>query len=62
MQFFTYKGNPFTFFHQYLHLRGMQEIPPLKAFERRIQRRTWSESNEERGNFCPSSIVFPSVH
>ena len=62
MQFFTYKGNPFTFFHQYLHLRGMQEIPPLKAFERRIQRRTWSESNEERGNFCPSSTVFPSVH
>ena len=33
-----------------------------KYYEGSVQRRTWSESNEERGKFCPSSTVLPSVH
>ena len=37
-------------------------FPPFKALERRVQGRTRSESNDERGEICPSSTVLPSVH
>ena len=37
-------------------------FPSFKALKRRVQGRTRSESNDERGEICPSSTVLPSVH